>query len=46
MWHTQGIAELGRALVDGRLSAPALTQHFLDRITSLNHAGPAPNAVP
>ncbi len=45
MWHTQGIAELGRAMVDGRLSASELTQHFLDRIGALNHAGPALNAV-
>ncbi len=45
MWHTQHIAELGRAMADGHLNATALTQHFLDRIGRLNHAGSALNAV-
>ena len=45
MWHTHGIAELARAMADGRLTAVALTRHFLDRIDALNQAGPALNAV-
>jgi len=45
MWHTHGIAELGQAMAGGRLNAAELTQHFLDRIRALNHAGPALNAV-
>ena len=45
MWHTVSIAALGDAMTDGRLTAVALTQHFLDRIAALNHAGPALNAV-
>ena len=45
MWHTHSIAELGQAMADGRLTAVTLTQHFLDRIAALNHAGPALNAV-
>ena len=45
MWHTHGIAELARAMADGRLTAVALTRHFLDRIDALNQAAPALNAV-
>ena len=45
MWHTHSIAELTRAMADGRLTAVGLTQHFLDRIAALNQAGPALNAV-
>jgi len=36
------VADLGRALADGRLTAVALTQHYLDRIADLN---PVLNAV-
>jgi amidase len=36
------VADLGRALAEGRLTAVALTQHYLDRIVDLN---PVLNAV-
>ena len=36
------VADLGRALADSRLTAVALTQHYLDRIANLN---PVLNAV-
>ena len=36
------VADLGRALAEGRLTAVALTQHYLDRIAELN---PVLNAV-
>ena len=36
------VADLGRALAEGRLTAVALTQHYLDRIADLN---PVLNAV-
>src|SRR5277367_3933909 len=36
------VADLGRALAAGRLTAVALTQHYLDRIADLN---PVLNAV-
>lgn len=45
MWHTHSIDDLGRAMAGSRLSSAELTQHFLDRISTLNHAGLALNAV-
>lgn len=45
MWHSLSIADINRAMADGRLSAASLTQHFLDRIGKLNQAGPQLNAV-
>ena len=35
-WHEQSIDELRRQLVDGQVSAEALTAHFLDRIETLD----------
>lgn len=39
------VAEAGRRMADGRLSARQLTQAYLDRIAAIDDAGPTLNAV-
>jgi len=40
-----GLADLAAAMADGRLTAAALTQGYLDRIAALDHRGPSLHAL-
>lgn len=44
-WHERSIAELGRAMGQGRLTSVELCAHFLDRIARLDRSGPTLNSV-
>jgi amidase len=44
-WHEAGIADLSRAMTEGRSSALALTQAYLGRIAALDAAGPRLKSV-
>jgi len=39
------IAELGQRMTDGKLSAHAIVQQYLDRIAAIDKSGPALNAI-